>query len=46
LGALTAGYVSSSINYSAAFVVAIGIIASSLVLFRMYLKHRLSHRVI
>jgi len=46
LGALTAGYVSRSINYSAAFVVAIGIIASSLVLFRMYLKHRLSHRVI
>ena len=46
LGALTAGYVSNAISYSAAFAIAIGIILSSLVMFRIYLKYKLSHRVI
>jgi MFS family permease len=46
LGALTAGYVSNAIGYSAAFATAVGIILSSLVMFRIYLKYRLSHRVI
>lgn len=46
LGALTAGYVSHAISYSAAFTIAVCIILSSLVMFRIYLKHRLSHRII
>jgi len=46
IGALTAGYVSNILSYSAAFAIAIGIILSSLVMFRMYLKHRLSHRIV
>lgn len=46
LGALTAGYVSNILSYSAAFAIAVGIILSSLVMFRMYLKHRLSHRIV
>lgn len=46
LGALTAGYVSNAISYSAAFTIAVCIILSSLVMFRMYLKYKLSHRVI
>jgi len=46
LGALTAGYVSNTIGYSAAFVIAVCIILSSLIMFRMYLKYKLSHRVI
>jgi MFS family permease len=46
LGALTAGYVSNAISYSAAFATAVGIILSSLVMFTIYLKHRLSHRII
>ena len=46
LGALTAGYVSNAISYSAAFAVAVSIILSSLVMFTVYLKHRLSHRII
>lgn len=46
LGALTAGYVSNAISYSAAFIIAISIILSSLVMFTIYLKYRLSHRMI
>ncbi len=46
LGALTAGYVSNAISYSAAFAISVGIILSSLVMFRIYLKHRLSHRIV
>ncbi|MEK6831979.1 MAG: MFS transporter, partial [Thermoproteota archaeon] len=46
LGALTAGYVSNAISYSAAFIIAISIILSSLVMFRIYLKYRLSHRIV
>ena len=46
LGALTAGYVANAISYSAAFVIAVSIILSSLVMFTIYLKHRLSHRII
>ena len=45
-GALTAGYVSHTVSYSATFAIAVIIIFSSLVMFRIYLKHRLSHRVI
>ena len=45
-GALTAGYVSNALGYSVAFTIAVGIILSSLVMFRIYLKHKLSHRVI
>ena len=46
LGALTAGYVSNAISYSAAFTIAVSIILSSLVMFRIYLKYRLSHRIV
>ncbi len=46
LGALTAGYVSNAISYSAAFAIAVSIILSSLVMFRIYLKYRLSHRIV
>ncbi|MDO8641034.1 MAG: MFS transporter [Nitrosarchaeum sp.] len=46
LGALTAGYVSNAISYSAAFIIAVSIILSSLVMFRIYLKYRLSHRIV
>jgi len=46
LGALTAGYVANAVNYSAAFAIAVGIILSSLVMFRIYLKYKLSHRII
>lgn len=46
LGALTAGYVSNATSYSVAFAIAVGIILSSLVMFRMYLKYRLSHRIV
>jgi len=45
-GALTAGYVSNTLSYTVAFAIAVCIIFSSLVMFRFYLKHRLSHRVI
>jgi len=45
-GALTAGYVSNAISYSATFIIAISILLSSLVMFRIYLKHRISHRSI
>jgi MFS family permease len=46
LGALTAGYVSNAISYSATFIIAISILLTSLGMFRIYLKHRLSHRII
>lgn len=46
LGALTAGYVSNAISYSTAFIIAVSIILSSLVMFRIYLKYRLSHRIV
>jgi predicted MFS family arabinose efflux permease len=46
LGALTAGYVSNMISYSASFILAVCIIISSLVVFKIYLKYRLSHKVI
>lgn len=46
LGALTAGYVSNAISYSVAFIIAVSIILSSLVMFRIYLKYRLSHRIV
>jgi len=46
LGALTAGYVSNAVSYSAAFAIAVGIILSSLVMFRIYLKYKLSHRIV
>lgn len=46
LGALTAGYVSNTLGYSAAFIIAISILLFSLLMFRIYLKHRLSHRII
>lgn len=46
MGALTAGFVSSAISYSVSFAIAVIIILSSLVMFRIYLKYRLSHRII
>ncbi|PJB97953.1 MAG: MFS transporter, partial [Nitrosopumilales archaeon CG_4_9_14_0_8_um_filter_34_10] len=46
LGALTAGYVSNAMSYSATFIIAISILLISLGMFRIYLKHRLSHRII
>jgi predicted MFS family arabinose efflux permease len=46
LGALTAGFVSNALSYSTAFIIAISILLFSLVMFRIYLKHRLSHRTI
>ena len=46
LGALTAGYVSNATSYSVTFIIAVGIILSSLVMFRIYLKYKLSHRII
>jgi len=45
-GALTSGYVSHAVSYSATFAIAISIIFASLVTFRIFLKHRLSHKVI
>jgi len=44
-GALTAGFVSHVLSYNAAFTLAICVIFSSLVMFKFYLKHRLSHRI-
>ncbi|MFB5613425.1 MAG: MFS transporter, partial [Nitrosarchaeum sp.] len=46
LGALTAGYVSNAISYTASFTIAISILLASLVMFRIYLRYRLSHRMI
>jgi len=45
-GALIAGYILDWLSYSVSFAIAVCIIFSSLVMFRFYLKHRLSHRVI
>ena len=45
-GALTAGYVSNAISYTATFAIAVSIILSSLIMFTIYLRYRLSHRII
>jgi predicted MFS family arabinose efflux permease len=45
-GALIGGHVSNYVNYSTSFTIAVGVLLSSLIMFRIYLKHRLSHRVI
>lgn len=45
-GALTGGFLSNAINYSVSFGVAAVLIVLALVMFRVYLKHRLSHKVI
>jgi len=44
--ALMAGFITNISGYLTTFLVAVGILAVSLVLFRIYLKHRLSHRAI
>jgi MFS family permease len=44
--ALVAGYVSNSMNYFVTFSLAVCVLLSSFIIFRMYLKNRLSHRVI
>jgi MFS family permease len=45
-GALTAGFVTISSGYTAAFVASSIILVSSVVLFRFYLQHRLSEKTI
>lgn len=45
-GSLTAGFLSNAINYSVSFGVAAVLILLALIMFRFYLKHRLSHKVI
>lgn len=45
-GSLTAGFLSNAINYSVSFGAAAILIILALVMFRIYLKHRLSHKVI
>jgi predicted MFS family arabinose efflux permease len=45
-GALIGGYVSNSVNYSTSFAIAVGILLFSLIMFRIYLRRRLSHRLI
>jgi len=45
-GSLTAGFLSNATNYSVSFGVAAVLILLSLVMFRLYLKHHLSHKVI
>ncbi|MDA1125169.1 MAG: MFS transporter, partial [Crenarchaeota archaeon] len=45
-GSLTAGFVSNATNYSVSFGVAAVLIILALVMFRVYLKYQLSHRVI
>ncbi|RDJ32650.1 MAG: MFS transporter [Crenarchaeota archaeon] len=46
LGAITSGFVANSINYPVAFTIASVGIFFSLLTFRSYLKHRLSHKVV
>jgi len=45
-GSLTAGFLSNAINYSVSFGVAAVLILLALVMFRVYLKNRLSQKVI
>ncbi len=45
-GALTAGFVSNTVSYLASFTIAVGVILFSFIMFRLYLKNRLSHRII
>ncbi|MEM2160072.1 MAG: MFS transporter, partial [Candidatus Nitrosotenuis sp.] len=45
-GALTAGFVATSLNYMATFVTSSVILVASVVLFRFYLHHRLSEKTI
>jgi MFS family permease len=45
-GALTAGFVTTSLNYMATFVTSSVILVASVVLFRFYLHHRLSEKTI
>ncbi|MEX0861425.1 MFS transporter [Nitrosopumilus sp.] len=45
-GSLTAGFLSNAINYSISFGVAAILIILALVMFRCYLKHRLSQKII
>jgi MFS family permease len=45
-GALTAGFVSNHVSYLASFTISVGVILFSFIMFRLYLKNRLSHRII
>lgn len=45
-GALTAGFVTISAGYTVAFIVASAILVVSVVLFRFYLRHRMSENII
>jgi len=44
--ALMAGFITNIMGYLTTFLVAVGILVISFILFRIYLKHRLSNRVI
>ena len=46
LGSLTAGFISSALSYSVSFGIAVVLIVLSLLMFRLYLKHVLSHKAI
>ncbi|HJJ22064.1 MAG: hypothetical protein O2834_02965 [Crenarchaeota archaeon] len=45
-GALTAGFLSNATNYVVSFVVAAILIILALVMFRIFMKYRLSHKSI
>ncbi|WKT57295.1 MFS transporter [Candidatus Nitrosotenuis chungbukensis] len=45
-GALTAGFVTKTFNYPATFLVSVLVLIGSAVLFRMYLHHKLSGRIL
>ncbi|MDP2668024.1 MAG: MFS transporter, partial [Nitrosopumilaceae archaeon] len=44
--ALMAGFITNISGYLTTFLVAVGILVISFILFRIYLKHRLSNRII
>jgi len=45
-GALAAGFISHTVNYLGTFVTAVCVILFSFITFRLYLKNRLSHRLV
>jgi len=46
IAALMAGFITNISGYLTTFLIAVGILMVSFVLFQIYLKHRLSHRII
>lgn len=46
IAALMAGFITNISGYLTTFLIAVGILVVSFILFQIYLKHRLSHRII